>query len=134
VVQRLFVPRSQIFNPIVMTSGVDPFDDNMGAARPLPPNFWMNGNFQEPTDFYDFYRFNLSVTTAVSILLNGIPGGSDYDLFLFNNNKLLWSSSINPGNMNEAIGAILVPGEYYVLVQRQYGASEGSNYWLAVLQ
>lgn len=134
VVQRLFVPKSQLFAPAMFASGVDVFDDNLEAARALPLDFWFNGDFQESTDFYDFFRFHLNVATPVSIQLNSIPSSSDYNLYLFNNNKLLWSSSENGGSQAERIDLILGSGTFYVLVLREYGSPESSNYWLAVLR
>lgn len=134
LVQRLYVPSERLFLPFIRRSGASDFDDNMAAAKGLPPNFWYGGNFNSTYDFYDFYYFDLNAFSGVSVQLRGIPSGSNYDLYVFNNTKLLWGSSVNPGNLNETVNLSLASGRYYVLVQRLYGPSEGSGYQVAVLR
>jgi hypothetical protein len=135
LVQRLYVPSREAFIPIMMRSGTVDFDDNMGAAKGLPPNYWAGGNFSSSDDFYDFYFFDLPAASAVTVQLQGIPSGSNYDLHVFGSQKLLWGSSVNAGNLGETVylGG-LAPGRYYVLVQRLYGPSAGSTYQVAVLR
>ncbi len=134
LVQRLYVPSHKQYLPIIQRSGASDFDDNMGAAKGLPPNLWYAGNFNSTYDFYDFYYFDLNEFSGLSVQLNTIPSGSNYDLYVFGNNKLLWGSSVNPGNLNEAVNLSLSPGRYYVLVQRLHGPSENSWYQVAVLR
>lgn len=134
LVQRLYVPTYNAYLPLMRKGGLVDFDDNMSAARPLPFNFWYHGNFAQPNDFYDFYYFDLTEFSGISAQLHGIPSGSDYDLYLFDGNKLLWGSSDNPGNSAESIQASLSPGRYYILVQRVYGMSDQSGYDFAVLR
>ncbi|MCL4263274.1 MAG: pre-peptidase C-terminal domain-containing protein [Anaerolineae bacterium] len=134
LVQRLYVPHEKQFIPLIRRSGASDFDDHMGAARGLPPNFWYGGNFNSTYDFYDFYFFDLSAFSGVTIQLDDIPAGSNYDLYVFGSSKLLWGSSVNPGNLAETVGLSLSPGRYYVLVQRLYGPSDGSGYQVVVLR
>jgi len=133
LVQRLYVPSLQLFMPIVIRPGYVDFDDNMGAAKGLPPNNWVGGNFSSSYDFYDFYYFDLPMASAVTVQVQGIPSGSNYDMYVFGSQKLLWGSSVNAGNLGESVylGG-LAPGRYYVLVQRLYGPSEGSTYQVIV--
>lgn len=134
LVQRLYVPSHRIFIPFATRGGASDFDDNMGAAKGLPFNFWYGGNFNSTYDFYDFYFFDVPEFSGVSVQLTGIPAGSNYDLFVFGSAKLLWGSSVNAGNQNETVNLSLGPGRYYVLVQRLYGPSEGADYQVAVLR
>jgi hypothetical protein len=53
---------------------------------------------------------------------------------IFNNNKLLWGSSNNPGNVSEEIPLTLTPGRYYILVQRLYGVPEDSIYQVVLVR
>ncbi|HRQ36287.1 MAG TPA: hypothetical protein PLD25_00025 [Chloroflexota bacterium] len=134
LVQRLYVPSERVFMPFIRRSGTSDFDDNMGAAKGLPFNFWYGGNFNSTYDFYDFYFFDVPAFSGVSVQLRNIPAGSNYDLYVFGSAKLLWGSSVNAGNLEETVNLSLSPGRYYVLVQRLYGPSEGSGYQLAVLR
>jgi hypothetical protein len=59
LVQRLYVPTYKLFVPRITNSGTVDFDDNMAAARFLPPNLWYVGDFAQSADFYDFYYFDL---------------------------------------------------------------------------
>lgn len=134
LVQRLYIPSYKLYFPYVAKSGVQDFDDNMGAAKGLPPNVWAGGNFSDSRDFYDFYYFDLPAVSGVTVRVQNIPSGSDYDLYLFSSNKLLWSSSTNPGNLAESVALTLAPGRYYALVQRVYGSSQGSWYEMIVMR
>jgi N-acetylneuraminic acid mutarotase len=133
LVQRLNVPSVQLYLPFIRRGGALDFDDNMGAARGLPLNNWQGGEFTSSYDFYDFFYFDLPTASAVTVQLQGIPSGSNYDLYVFGSQKLLWGSSVNPGNLGETVSlGSLAPGRYYVLVQRLYGPSEGSGYQIVV--
>ena len=134
LVQRLYVPSERVFLPLIRRSGTSDFDNNMGAAKGLPFNFWVGGNFNSTYDFYDFYFFDVPAFSGVSVQLRNIPAGSNYDLYVFGSAKLLWGSSVNAGNLEETVNLSLSPGRYYVLVRRLYGPSEGSGYQLAVLR
>ncbi len=134
LVQRLYAPTYKLYIPRISTSGTVDFDDNMAAARALPPNLWYAADFGQSTDFYDFYYFDLGAVSGVSVRLNTIPSGSNYDLYVFNDNKLLWGSSTNPGNVAEEVNLTLAPGRYYVLAQRLYGPPEGAFYQVAVIR
>lgn len=134
LVQRLKISPVTIYLPLVRSSGVEDFDDNMAAAKGLPLNYWAAGSFNQSTDFYDFYFVDLPTAGGVSVRLNNIPGDSNYDIYVFDSNKLLWGESTNLGNQAESVDLTLPAGRYYVLVQRLVGQPEGSHYSVAVLR
>lgn len=69
----------------------------------------------------NYYRFNLPVSTPVSIFLNGLSAGYQIQLLDANgnvlksssNNGTTWTSSTNPGTTGGAIVAALNGGVYY---------------------
>ncbi|HFE66774.1 MAG TPA: hypothetical protein ENJ93_05890 [Chloroflexi bacterium] len=131
-VQSLQPPgRLTSYLPVVM-NGAGDFDDNFSVARPLSFNAPHNGDFAQPTDFFDAYTFNVNVFTPVTIRLSQIPASSEYRLTLFNNNKSVLGESSQPGNLDKVIQTALGPGRYYLMVERIYGSSGSSHYQLVV--
>lgn len=74
------------------------------------------GNFNAPGARYDLYTFTLNDARNVIMRLQSIPGGEDYNLFLYDANKLLLAGSNNIGNNNEEIRRALPAGQYFLLV------------------
>ncbi|MCA9926004.1 MAG: pre-peptidase C-terminal domain-containing protein, partial [Anaerolineales bacterium] len=68
---------------------------------------------------------------AIKVKLRDIPTGTDFNLFLYDDNKFIWGSSQNGGNVKETIDTTLGPGRYYVMVARK-GILNTSNYRLIV--
>jgi hypothetical protein len=132
LVQRLTVAAETLFLPIVPKIGNVLPNDTFAAAWQLGFNTWYNFNFTTPYDFYDAYFIDLPAFSGIMVQLAGIPSGSNYDLYVYNNNKLLWGSSTNGGNLNETAPLTLEPGRYYILVVRTQGPADGSSYLLSV--
>ncbi len=133
LVEKLFVPISQIYMPVVFGIKGNA-DDTMAQARPLTLNQAQQHNFDTPLDFFDVYYFDLAATTAVTIQLSQIPLGSDYNVSLYSANKLLWGKGDNPGNLVETISTTLPAGRYYLLVERvfPFGTPNSANYHIIV--
>ena len=132
-VERLFsVGGETNYLPAISNQSNVTFDDNFSVARPIAVNTAQNGRFYESTDFYSFYRFDLTSFGSPTINLSGIPGSSNYDIFLFDDNKTLWGQSQNPGSNPDSITTALSPGRYYVMVQRIFGDHSSSIFNISV--
>ncbi|MCC5627613.1 right-handed parallel beta-helix repeat-containing protein [Nostoc sphaeroides CHAB 2801] len=78
------------------------------------------GNF----DTDDYYKFNVSVATPVSVFLNGLSAGTQLELLDSNgnilqvsaNNGTTWTSAINPGTTGGSITESLNVGTYYIRI------------------
>lgn len=135
LMERLFIGRNQNFMPMILK--MDPNnlpDDHFGVARPLAFNVPVLNNFNHILDFHDVYYFDLTGFTAVTVRLSQIPSGSDYNVFVYDANKQLRASGVNPGNLDEAFSVTLLPGRYYVMVVRAApaGLPNTSSYRLIV--
>lgn len=133
IMQRLKPAGRLITNlPLVLKSGSDGFDNNLAQARPLLFNVPQSGSFTQSTDFYNAYRFDVTGFTAVTVRLTGIPSASDYDIFLYDDGKSLRAQGTKSANQNETISLALLPGRYYLMVQRMYGSASSSHYQIVV--
>ncbi len=135
-VERLYtVGGNYTYLPVVFADDDASFDDNFSVARPIAVNTAQNGRFYDSTDFYSAYTFQINTTGSTFVHLANIPSGSDYNLYLYDSDKQLIGSSENGGNSNENIALTLVPGRYYIMVQRIYGSSGGSSgFYIRVTQ
>ncbi|MCP4357850.1 MAG: hypothetical protein GY796_07535 [Chloroflexi bacterium] len=133
--QKLELPKESYFLPIILKPGYPDEDNTLATARSLSLNNWVGGDYEESTDFYNFYTFFINNSGTVTAKLRDIPSGSDYDLYLFNYNKLILGGSNNAGNLDETITLNSLPtGRYYILVERIVGQSDDSYYRLGVLK
>lgn len=123
--------RLTYFLPVVM-NGTGNFDDNFSVARPLNLNVPRNGDFSQSTDFFDAYAFSVNSLTSVTIRLSQIPASSEYTLTLFDDNKNILATSFEPGNLDKVIQTALGAGQYYLMVERIYGSSDGSHYVIEI--
>ncbi|NGZ28194.1 MAG: hypothetical protein G8345_15040, partial [Magnetococcales bacterium] len=71
------------------------------------------------TDTFDFYRFTLSGSGFVNLLLSGMV--ADADLYLLGSNGSVLFSSTSGGSTQETISQSLLAGTYYARVQRYSG-------------
>ena len=78
---------------------------------------------RQPTDIYDYYRFNLKNSGNFSANLSGLTGSADLYLYPdYNNNGLVDSDegylkrSLNTGTTPESINTNLSAGNYLILV------------------
>ena len=136
LVERLYsVGGNYNYLPLVVGNDDTTFDDNFSKARPIAVSTAQNGRFYGSTDFYSAYTFQIYNTGSTYLHLANIPSGSDYNLYLYNSDKGLIGLSENGGNNNENIALTLVPGRYYIMVERIYGPSGGSSgFYIRVTQ
>ncbi|MCI0399459.1 MAG: pre-peptidase C-terminal domain-containing protein [Chloroflexi bacterium] len=122
LVEKLFLPDLDNFLPIVRQLPIWPGepDDNFLEARPLAFNQSQFHYFVHPDDYVDVFYFDVPSTRLVTIRLNHLGSGNDFDIHLYNSNKFWLASSTNIGNIDEVITIALGPGRYYVIVERMF--------------
>jgi N-acetylneuraminic acid mutarotase len=131
ITQKILLPSKTAYIPSLFGGYDDALrpDDNFKEARGIVFGQTQSRNFQGQRDFYDFYTFALDNLTDVQIKL-AVPDGNDFDLYLYGQNKLLWSSSVTPFNgadeyiprQNEFLR--LEPRRYYVMVKRSFPTAQ----------
>jgi hypothetical protein len=81
----------------------------------------------------DYYYIDLEATGTVTLDLTSIPSGTDYSIYLYDENKTLRCRSDQHGNQPEHVTCILSQlGRYYVRVYPWTGCSEDDPYTLTV--
>ncbi|MFQ5419574.1 MAG: kelch repeat-containing protein [Anaerolineae bacterium] len=137
LVEKVFVPSYELRLPIVYKN-FNPAkgpDDVFADAQKVTLNSNKYQNFDNLDDFYDVYYFDLTQTTNITARLTNIPLGSNYDLRVYNANKLLRGTGDNVGNTDEMLVLNgLPPDRYYVMVERVFpaGDPDTANYRLRV--
>ena len=109
------VTNAQIFLPMV---GAGMAGQTLNTAVPLTIGLPHRASFTQPGEVYHTYSFDLTQTSDMTIILKDIPFGSDYDVLLYNYNKVLIAAGQNLGTNPERMTKPLTPGQYYVLVVR----------------
>ncbi|MCA9973177.1 MAG: hypothetical protein KC425_23320 [Anaerolineales bacterium] len=111
-----------------------PENDTFATAYPLARNQARLDRFTYLLDLFDSYYFDLPTAREVTIHLSQIPIGSNYDLAVYNSNKLLWAVGDNPGTVDEIVTLALPAGRHYVFVERIFpvGPPVGADYRIIV--
>lgn len=130
-VQRLLVLNQTDYLPIVNAGGAA-FNDNFNAAQGLLFNVPQTHQFNDSFDFFDAFYFDQPSASIVTVRLSQIPSGSDYNVTIYDANKSVRGSGTLAGNQSEAVTLLLPTGRFYIMVERIFGQSDGSNYRLIV--
>lgn len=94
-------------------------DDTILTARPITLRTVYGSNFNSLTDRFDMHRLTLDAPRTLIIRLYNVPQGENYDLYLYNANKIQLAASQEVGNRDERIEIALPAGVYYLLVVAQ---------------
>lgn len=122
-VERLFLPSPRVYLPFVpMPATAVVTNDTLATAWGIPLNFVVQSNFDQILDFHDTYFFDLAEPRAVTVRLAQVPPASDYNIAIYDANKLLRGQGENPGSLDEAVPLVLGPGRYYIVVERVFPA------------
>jgi len=111
------------FMPAIMKAFIQGVPgQSFARARPLTLNQSQFHRFQDINSDVHVFTFDLSSIDSVTVKLTGIPLGSDYDLYVYSENKYYHSvgKGKNPGNQSEIIPLTLAAGRYYVVVERVF--------------
>ena len=85
-------------------------------------NFPFIGIFRDLDDYWDVYFFDLPSFRNVHVKLRNIPFGDDYDLHVYDRDKVWLGSGTNVGSNNEDVYLTLDKGRYYIMVERVFPA------------
>ncbi|MCB8960358.1 MAG: pre-peptidase C-terminal domain-containing protein [Ardenticatenales bacterium] len=112
-------PRQAILPLVFADHQMGEPNDTLSNAAYIPLNTPFFSNFESSQDFYDVFFFDALAAGNLNVTLSNIPSGADYDLYLYDANKLLVQFSRNLGNLDEQIQhSGLPPGQYYLVVVR----------------
>ena len=131
----------RVFLPAVLKNvvGSDPHEPNntWGDATLLtsgqPMDSWI---FYDGDVDYWYFKASASQYNVINLDLTSIPDGTDYDLYLYDQNHNLIASSENSGSASESIVWTILPGAdsyYFAKVYPYYGWSNVDSYRLEVL-
>ena len=105
-----------VYLPIVFSNYSPPGAGLPNQATPIFINTAPTGDFNDVSDIFDIYSFSLGSTTAIKIELSDIPSGDNYDLYVYDSNKLLVSFSNNIGSQDDQIEPTLPAGDYTIII------------------
>lgn len=131
LVQRLLVLGQSNYLPIVI-NGDGGQNNNFSTAQRLVFNVAQFHHFTDSFDFFDAYYFDQPNTSIVTVRLNQIPSGSDYNVTVYDASKSVRGSGTLAGNQSETVTLLLPAGRYYIMVERIFGQADGANYRIIV--
>lgn len=137
-VEKIFLPPPRLFIPFLSRPPAALPNDTLATAYGLGLNQPQFHTFDSSTDYHDTFFFDIGESRQITARLTNIPISgatpSNYDLFLYNSNKVLLGSSQNPSNLDETITRNLAPGRYYLIVERVFpaGPPDSSPYRIMV--
>lgn len=135
LMQALFVPAQVSFMPYFLHDvvSVEP-NDVMAGAWPLTLNEPHHHDFAGQDDFFDFYSWTIPAAGRYEVVVSNIPADSNYDIYLYDDNKMLVGYGVRVGNQDEsAITLPIVPGKvYYALVVRVFGEPTTHPYQIII--
>ena len=82
------------------------------------------------TDGNDYYRFTLGSTSSLNLTLDGLS--DDANVRLLNSNGDTIIGSYNFGTETESISGTILPGDYYIHVNKSWGYNVNTSYSLNV--
>jgi len=106
------------------------FDSAWGPLFPGVTNWsYMYG----AEDEWDFYYLDMLAARSLQAWLGDMPAGADFHLHLFDDERKLLAYSGNPANVDDFLSTErLIPGRYYVAVQRVTGLNSALPYALRI--
>lgn len=133
IMERLFVGKHTLLLPFLMNNDSNA-DDHFGVAPKINFNVTYFKNFDTILDKYDIFYVDLATNDTITVKLRDIPGGSDYNVYVYDGDKDLWGTGNNPNNENETVTLTLAPARYYIMVERfqPTGLPDTDNYRLIV--
>jgi hypothetical protein len=135
LMQALFVPSTNSFMPFFLHNviSVEP-NDVMATAWPLALNEPQWHDFAGQEDFFEFYSWTIPAAGRYEVVVSNIPANSNYDIYVYDDNKRLVGYGVRVGNQDEsAITLPIEPGKvYYALVVRVLGEPTTHRYQIVV--
>ncbi|HSH05542.1 MAG TPA: hypothetical protein VLL52_23705 [Anaerolineae bacterium] len=139
LVEKIVLPdlRFRLYAPSVFNQYPEPGPGiNFLEARPMVINEGQRHSFSGARDRFHVFTFYLEQTMDVNVILKLVPQGSDYDLWVYDDNKAVIGTSIHPGASPEVVDLNgLEAGRYFVMLVRAYPPGDipdGEEYALIV--
>lgn len=117
-VKRMNSPKQgSLYLPMLIAGSPENF--TFATARPIFIDQVVSQGIESVQNRYRFFELNMAVGSNLQIELI-VPDTDDLDLYLFNDNKVIWGQSDNPfpGDDERICLNSLLPGRYFVVVER----------------
>ncbi len=113
------VPNVTAYMPLIFKQDMaTQRNSTFATAQPLSLNQTINSEFVDANDFADVFYVNIPFHRSISVNLQKIPSGANYDLYVYDDKKGLLGLSSQPGNNNESLNLNVAPGRIYIVVER----------------
>lgn len=131
---------SDIVQPMSLCATKDVYEDNNSLRTStkiyrfssifatLHKQPWYCGGYKDE----DYYYFNTDRRLQLTINLENIPSGTDYDIELYDENEEYVIGSFSSSNNPERISRIVHPGTYYIFIYSYNGYNNDSPYRLSL--
>ena len=121
-VERLLVAPHSLYLPFAAKAddGTNITYDNFAEARRLQFNVSQQHNFNNLLDFLDVFFIDVPSLRSVRFRLTQIPDQSNFDIAIYDENKLLWGQGQNLSGQDEDVSLTLPAGRYYIMVTRKF--------------
>ncbi len=122
IVEKLFIPPETLFLPFMIKPGSSSNKayDNFAQAKGLQLNVSQEHNFEGLLDFVDVFFVDVPSTRPIRFRLRQIPDDSNFDIAIYDSNKLLWGKGQNLNGQDEDLTLTIPQGRYYILVTREF--------------
>ncbi len=112
------------------------YNETMLTAQQTYDYYDTYGQISSTSDI-DWWKFSVNVNGGVALVLDDIPSGSDFDIFLcdadYTEDSAYIATSVCSGNTPEAIDFYATAGEvYYLKIMSYTGTSNNQNYELTI--
>lgn len=117
-IKRMNGPKQgSLYLPMLVAGSPENF--TFATARPIAIDQIVSQSIVSVQDRYRFYELNMTVGSNLQIELV-VPDSEDLDLYLYNDNKVIWGQSSSPftGGYERICLNSLQPGRYFVVVER----------------
>lgn len=105
-------------------------NDSTTTAKTISNNTSVSGTINITTDD-DWYVIDTTETGKLTVSLEGIPSGCDYDISVYDNTISYVGGSYNSGNTKEKANILIGnTGKYYIRVYSYSGTNASSKYSL----
>jgi hypothetical protein len=136
LIERLPLPQGRTLVPFTFNENMAVEPNNvMADAVPIALDQTVSGRFEEPDDFFDFYRFTVTEPGVYAAYVTGIPSVNNYDVYIYSANKFQVGDGRAVGNLDEtAVTLPITPGDYYVAVLRATGPADPDDTYELVVR
>jgi hypothetical protein len=104
------------------------------AYGPLSSGTSLTSNMAQVSDQEDFFYLRTQAAGTLQITLKDIPADTNYELYLYADDKSLLDSSTNVGNADEVVSVESLPaGAYYIRIHKDRSSPPSSEPYLLLV-